>query len=182
MRSKVKRLVEKPDKDPSKLPRAEKEAEMVSVDRRLDLLFTAFAESRLEMSSYHDNHKQTIDHLPQAKAAYEQLNQQLTDELPQLIDLRSETSHLPPWLIADIVLVCLTLTPRSKPWSRFNYASAQKHTPEWRKCNSTSLCVYTIPGHATNFRTDTSTHQQEINTQTAILTRGWRMCWDRFVN
>ncbi|KAF1823179.1 BAR-domain-containing protein [Dissoconium aciculare CBS 342.82] len=51
MRSKVKRLVEKPDKDPSKLPRAEKEADM-------------------------------------AKAAYEQLNQQLTDELPQLIDLR----------------------------------------------------------------------------------------------
>jgi len=51
MRSKVKRLTEKPDKDPSKLPRTEKEMEM-------------------------------------AKAAYEQLNQQLTDELPQLIDLR----------------------------------------------------------------------------------------------
>jgi len=51
MRSKVKRLVEKPDKDPAKLPRTEKEAEM-------------------------------------AKAAYEQLNEQLTSELPQLIDLR----------------------------------------------------------------------------------------------
>jgi len=31
MRSKVKRLVEKPDKDPAKLPRTEKEAEMVSL-------------------------------------------------------------------------------------------------------------------------------------------------------
>ncbi|EXJ87628.1 hypothetical protein A1O3_04589 [Capronia epimyces CBS 606.96] len=51
MRSKVKKLVEKPDKDVTKLPRAEKEAEM-------------------------------------AKQAYEQLNEQLLDELPQLIDLR----------------------------------------------------------------------------------------------
>lgn len=51
MRSKVKRLVEKPDKDVTKLPRAEKEAEM-------------------------------------AKQAYEQLNEQLLDELPQLIDMR----------------------------------------------------------------------------------------------
>jgi len=51
MRSKVKRLVEKPDKDVTKLPRAEKEAEM-------------------------------------AKQAYEQLNEQLFTELPQLIDLR----------------------------------------------------------------------------------------------
>lgn len=51
MRSKVKRLVDKPDKDVTKLPRAEKEAEM-------------------------------------AKQAYEQLNEQLFTELPQLIDLR----------------------------------------------------------------------------------------------
>ncbi|KAM3065621.1 BAR adaptor protein Hob3 [Clarireedia jacksonii] len=51
MRAKVKKLVEKPDKDVTKLPRAEKEAEM-------------------------------------AKAAYEQLNDQLFNELPQLIDLR----------------------------------------------------------------------------------------------
>jgi len=51
MRAKVKKLVEKPDKDVAKLPRAEKEAEM-------------------------------------AKGAYEQLNEQLFTELPQLIDLR----------------------------------------------------------------------------------------------
>jgi hypothetical protein len=51
MRAKVKKLVEKPDKDVTKLPRAEKEADM-------------------------------------AKAAYEQLNEQLFTELPQLIDLR----------------------------------------------------------------------------------------------
>jgi hypothetical protein len=51
MRSKVKKLVEKLDKDVTKLPRAEKEAEM-------------------------------------AKQAYEQLNEQLFTELPQLIDLR----------------------------------------------------------------------------------------------
>lgn len=51
MRAKVKRLVEKPDKDPAKLPRTEREAEM-------------------------------------AKQAYEQLNEQLFTELPQLIDLR----------------------------------------------------------------------------------------------
>jgi amphiphysin len=51
MRAKVKKLVEKPDKDATKLPRAEREAE-------------------------------------QAKQAYEQLNEQLFSELPQLIDLR----------------------------------------------------------------------------------------------
>ncbi|KKA18538.1 BAR adaptor protein RVS161 [Rasamsonia emersonii CBS 393.64] len=51
MRAKVKKLVEKPDKDATKLPRAEREAEM-------------------------------------AKQAYEQLNEQLFTELPQLIDLR----------------------------------------------------------------------------------------------
>jgi len=51
MRAKVKKLVEKPDKDATKLPRAEREAE-------------------------------------QAKQAYEQLNDQLFSELPQLIDLR----------------------------------------------------------------------------------------------
>ncbi|KAF3479782.1 reduced viability upon starvation protein 161 [Arthroderma uncinatum] len=51
MRAKVKKLVEKPDKDATKLPRAEKDAEM-------------------------------------AKQAYDQLNEQLYNELPQLIDLR----------------------------------------------------------------------------------------------
>jgi len=51
MRSKVKKLTDKPDKDPGKLPRTEKELEM-------------------------------------AKYLYEQLNEQLTNELPQLIDLR----------------------------------------------------------------------------------------------
>ena len=51
LRARVKKLVEKPDKDVTKLPRAEKEMEM-------------------------------------AKAAYEQLNEQLCGELPQLIDLR----------------------------------------------------------------------------------------------
>jgi amphiphysin len=51
LRAKVKKLVEKPDKDVTKLPRAEKETEM-------------------------------------AKAAYEQLNEQLCTELPQLLDLR----------------------------------------------------------------------------------------------
>ena len=51
MRSKVKKLIDKPDKDPTKLPRAEREAEL-------------------------------------AKTAYEQLNEQLFTELPQLIDLR----------------------------------------------------------------------------------------------
>lgn len=51
MRAKVKKLVEKPDNDPGKLPRTEKEAQM-------------------------------------AKEIYEALNEQLTTELPQLIDLR----------------------------------------------------------------------------------------------
>lgn len=51
MRAKVKKLVEKPDKDATKLPRTERETEM-------------------------------------AKQAYEQLNDQLFTELPQLIDLR----------------------------------------------------------------------------------------------
>ncbi|KJR87657.1 protein hob3 [Sporothrix schenckii 1099-18] len=51
LRAKVKKLVDKPDKDLTKLPRAEKELDM-------------------------------------AKQAYEQLNEQLSTELPQLIDLR----------------------------------------------------------------------------------------------
>lgn len=51
MRAKVKKLTEKPDKDASKLPRAEQDAET-------------------------------------AKASYEQVNEQLYTELPQLIDLR----------------------------------------------------------------------------------------------
>lgn len=51
LRAKAKRLVEKPDKDATKLPRIEKETEM-------------------------------------AKAAYEQLNELLYAEIPQLIDLR----------------------------------------------------------------------------------------------
>jgi amphiphysin len=51
LRAKVKRLVDKPSDDPTKLPRAEKEASM-------------------------------------AREIYEDLNEQLTAELPQLIDLR----------------------------------------------------------------------------------------------
>ncbi|KAI4720694.1 BAR-domain-containing protein [Aureobasidium sp. EXF-10727] len=51
VRAQVKRLTEKPDKDVTKLPRTEKEAEMT-------------------------------------RAAYEQLNEQLFSELPQLIELR----------------------------------------------------------------------------------------------
>lgn len=51
LRAKVKKLADKPDKDVTKLPRAEKEMEM-------------------------------------ARSAYEQLNDQLCSELPQLIDLR----------------------------------------------------------------------------------------------
>lgn len=51
MRAKVKKLVDKPDNDPTKLPRAEKELQM-------------------------------------AKEVYETLNEQLTTEMPQLIDLR----------------------------------------------------------------------------------------------
>ena len=51
LRAKVKKLADKPDKDVTKLPAAEKEAEM-------------------------------------ARLAYEQLNEQLSTELPQLIELR----------------------------------------------------------------------------------------------
>lgn len=51
MRAKVKKLTEKPDKDPTKLPRAEKEAEL-------------------------------------AKKAYEELNEQLSREIPQMLELR----------------------------------------------------------------------------------------------
>ena len=51
MRARVKKLVERPDKDTTKLPRAEKDAET-------------------------------------ARAAYEQINEQLSTELPQLIELR----------------------------------------------------------------------------------------------
>lgn len=51
LRARVKKLAEKPDKDVTKLPRAEKEMDM-------------------------------------ARSQYEQLNEQLSSELPQLIDLR----------------------------------------------------------------------------------------------
>lgn len=163
MRSKVKKLTEKPDKDPSKLPRTEKEADMVGdapfilqdflpsppkvLDgiRRMDaeedaLVYTSsfyrndscassmvgkaltdsedYPEMKHNSSTtpsicitparplkstpfFHPSELEDImapirkefviqqtDMCAQAKAAYEQLNQQLTDELPQLIDLR----------------------------------------------------------------------------------------------
>lgn len=51
MRSKVKKLTEKPDKDPSKLPRAEKETEMVSVQNSLHLPSMSTPNSGQERSS-----------------------------------------------------------------------------------------------------------------------------------
>ena len=89
MRAKVKKLVEKPDKDASKLPRAEKEADM-------------------------------------AKAAYEQLNEQLYTELPQLIDLR--VPYLDPSFEA---LVKIQLRFCAEAYSRM--AQVQQHLePETR--------------------------------------------------
>jgi hypothetical protein len=46
MRSKVKRLVEKPDKDPSKLPRAEKEADMVGSISEHNIIFVILSRRR----------------------------------------------------------------------------------------------------------------------------------------
>lgn len=76
MRAKVKKLVEKPDKDPGKLPRTEKEAQM-------------------------------------AKDVYESLNEQLTTELPQLIDFR--VPYLDPSFeaLVKIQLRCKFLSPPS---------------------------------------------------------------------
>jgi bridging integrator 3 len=89
MRAKVKKLVEKPDKDASKLPRAEKEADM-------------------------------------AKVAYEQLNEQLFTELPQLIDLR--VPYLDPSFEA---LVKIQLRFCAEAYSRM--AQVQQHLdPETR--------------------------------------------------
>ncbi|EMC96937.1 hypothetical protein BAUCODRAFT_87426 [Baudoinia panamericana UAMH 10762] len=143
MRSKVKRLVEKPDKDPAKLPRTEKETEMLAPPshtpaflstnslplrpNRHDEDTTPPTPKRRKPSLSHSPsmvadifklHKASrgglartpffhpseleqlmqplrqayvesqADELVQAKAAYEQLNEQLTNEIPQLIDLR----------------------------------------------------------------------------------------------
>merc|ERR1712098_276917 len=87
MRAKVKKLVEKPDKDVTKLPRAEKETEM-------------------------------------AKAAYEQLNEQLSTELPQVIDLR--VPYLDPSFEA---LVKIQLRFCAEAYS------------EWRRCSSTWMRI-----------------------------------------
>lgn len=76
MRAKVKKLVEKPDKDPGKLPRAEKEAQM-------------------------------------AKDVYESLNEQLTTELPQLIDFR--VPYLDPSFEALVKIQLRCKSPLS-PW------------------------------------------------------------------
>lgn len=83
LRAKVKKLVEKPDKDVTKLPRAEKEAEV-------------------------------------AKASYEQINEQLCTELPQLIDLR--VPYLDPSFEA---LVKIQLRFCSESYSRM--AQVQQH-------------------------------------------------------
>lgn len=86
MRAKVKKLVEKPDKDATKLPRAEKEAEM-------------------------------------ARAAYEQLNEQLHTELPQLLDLR--VPYLDPSFEA---LVKIQMKFCSEAYSQM--ANVQQHLDE----------------------------------------------------
>lgn len=111
------------------------------------------------------------DKLEQAKAAYEQLNEQLMSELPQLIDLRCV-------FVVSLRWNCLcdeldtndfnfqpgspTSTPHSKPSSKSNYASARKRTAAWRKCNSTSM----LP--------------PATSMPAAISMHGWRTCWARF--
>lgn len=105
MRAKVKKLVEKPDKDPGKLPRTEKEAQM-------------------------------------AKDVYESLNEQLTTELPQLIDFR--VPYLDPSFeaLVKIQLRC-KLSPLPVSGSVCSgltvdcAKSVRRHTRGWRRCSST---------------------------------------------
>lgn len=85
VRAKVKRLLEKPDKDVTKLPRAEKEAEI-------------------------------------AKQAYEQLNEQLYTELPELIRMR--VPYLDPSFVA---LVQIQLRFCAEAYSRM--AQVQQYLP-----------------------------------------------------
>ena len=117
--------------------------------------------------------RKQADKLEQAKAAYDQLNEQLMSELPQLIDLRCVSSLSFPNLhqLCEQTTYhylfqpeCPTSTPHSKLSSKSNYASARKLTAAWRKCNSTS------------------TLRRATSMLVAISTHGWRMCWARFAS
>lgn len=104
--------------------------------------------------------EEQADLMKQAKAAYEQLNQQLSDELPQLIDLRYGEIK-PVSKVADpltFVIAYHTSIHHSKPSSKFNYASARKLTAAWPKYSSISM-----PRHATSMPAAISMHE-------------WRMC------
>ena len=110
--------------------------------------------------------RKQADKLEQAKAAYEQLNEQLMSELPQLIDLRCVflVSIRGNGLRDELNILTTssstespTSTPRSKRSSRSNYASARKLTAAWRKCNNTSML------------------RRATSMPVAISTHGWRM-------
>lgn len=117
--------------------------------------------------------RKQADKLEQAKAAYDQLNEQLMSELPQLIDLRCVSSlsfPIPHQPREPTTNHCLfqtespTSTPHSKLWSKSNYASARKLTAAWRKCNSTS------------------TLRLATSMLVVISMHGWKMCWARFAS
>lgn len=115
---------------------------------------------------------QRADELKQAKAAYEQLNEQLSTELPQLIDLR--VPYLDPSFEA---LVKIQLRFCAEAYSRMAQVQ-QCVSPFISKTHR--FCSTSNADEANLALLDTSTRKQEISTRTGSWTSGWRMCWARF--
>ena len=105
------------------------------------------------------------DDLEQAKTSYEQLNEQLTSELPQLIDLR--VPYLDPSFEA---LVKIQLRFCAEAYSRM--AQVQQYV---------TIFHFGCLGYSTYFIscTGTLTSPREIRTPTASWTRGWKKCLGR---
>lgn len=83
-------------------------------------------------------HEET-DMLAQAKTAYDQLNDQLSSELPQLIDLRLVLARALDRTGMRGLLNLLgyrTSILHSRRWSKFNSDSAQRRTVGWHRYSS----------------------------------------------
>ena len=106
---------------------------------------------------------QRADDLKQAKAAYEQLNEQLSTELPQLIDLR--VPYLDPSFEA---LVKIQLRFCAEAYSRM--AQVQQCVAPFFSPVSSGSHAQNDADQANLALLDTSTHKQEISTRTASWT------------
>nr|POE56557.1 protein hob3 [Quercus suber] len=128
VRAKVKKLVEKPDKDPTKLPRTEKEQEMVSIPL---------------------NSSQRVNMLGQDVCLdIGSSSRPIIIEKPSVFPML----NIVCWTSSSdrVRTGYHTLTRRSKLSLKSNSDSVPKHTAEWHKCSSTWMLQ-----HVTSMRAAT---------------------------